>query len=317
MPVSALVIALLGWVLAADAQSRGQADREVAVTIDDLPAVSPRGLEAQEAITRDLLASLGQHGVPAIGFVNERNLYERGGLSERRVALLERWLDAGLELGNHTFSHPDLHRTPLAEYQADILRGERITRALLERRGRPLRYFRHPMLHAGRDHETKRRLAEFLDEHRYRIAPVTIDNSEWIFARAYERAIVTADTALRARIAADYLEYMDTVFGFYEAQSRALLGREVRQTLLLHANQLNADLFDRLAVMMRRRGYRFVSLERALEDEAYRRPDAYTGPAGVTWLHRWALAEGRSGAFFRGEPEVPDYVSALAEIRRD
>lgn len=315
MPVPALVIALIAWVIAAGSPHRDPAGREVAVTIDDLPANSLRGLETHERITTDLLASLVEHGVPAIGFVNETKLYERGRLSERRVALLEAWLDAGLELGNHTFSHPDLHRTPLSEYQADIVRGERVTRSLLERRGLAMRYFRHPMLHTGRDLETKRRLGAFLAEHGYEIAPVTIDNSEWIFARAYERAIIAGDSARRTRIASDYLEYMDTVFGYYEAQSRAILGREVRQILLLHANQLNADLFDGLAAMMRRRRYRFVSLERALEDEAYRRPDVYTGPAGITWLHRWALAEGRSGAFFRGEPEVPEYVSTLSGIR--
>ena len=38
-----------------------------------------------------------------------------------------------------------------------------------------------------------------------------------------------------------------------------------------------------------RRGYTFVPLEQALADSAYASADTYTGPAGITWLHRWAL----------------------------
>ena len=59
------------------------------------------------------------------------------------------------------------------------------------------------------------------------------------------------------------------------------------------------------------RGYRFVSLQHALQDPAYTRRDEYVGPAGITWLHRWALTEGKKGAFFAGEPVVPEWVLGI------
>ena len=39
--------------------------------------------------------------------------------------------------------------------------------------------------------------------------------------------------------------------------------------------------------------------------------------AGITWLHRWALTEGKRGTFFAGEPIVPDWIekAAAAPIR--
>jgi hypothetical protein len=100
---------------------------------------------------------------------------------------------------------------------------------------------------------------------------------------------------------------MEEVFVFYENLSTELLGYEVRQTLLLHANELNADHFDALAELMKRRGYSFVTLERALADRAYTLPDAQHA-TGLSWLHRWALAKGRP---LRPEPREPDWVADL------
>jgi hypothetical protein len=73
---------------------------------------SRREVAALTELTTKLLASITFNEIPAIGFVNENKLLDNGKLNEWRVALLQMWVDAGLELGNHTFSHPDLNRTP-------------------------------------------------------------------------------------------------------------------------------------------------------------------------------------------------------------
>ena len=65
------------------------------------------------------------------------------------------------------------------------------------------------------------------------------------------------------------------------------------QTLLIHANFINSDYFDDLVAMFIRRGYKFVDLETALNDDAYSLPDTYVGGAGISWLHRWALERGK------------------------
>ena len=51
-----------------------------------------------------------------------------------------------------------------------------------------------------------------------------------------------------------------------------------------------------------------------LADSAYRLPDRYIGPAGITWLHRWALTRGMPGSTFQGEPEVPDWINDAATL---
>lgn len=304
------IICVIVLALLASTPSAAQKGRRVAITIDDLPATRPQDIAQTERLTRDLVGALVRHKVPAIGFVNEQKLEANGALDSRRVALLQRWIDAGLELGNHTYSHPDLHNTPIEEFERNVVAGEKVTRELLQKVGKELRYFRHPFLHTGRDRETRDRLQQFLHGRGYRIAPVSIDNNEYIFAAAYDRA-AEGD---RQKIAAAYLDYMERVVAFYEQQSVAIVGREIAHTLLIHANTLNAAMFDDLAGMLRKRGYTFVSLDEALKDPAYRSADGYFGPGGITWLHRWAITAGMPSATFKGEPAVPDWVERAAKI---
>jgi peptidoglycan/xylan/chitin deacetylase (PgdA/CDA1 family) len=289
--------------------------REMAVTFDDLPWVSvlPNGIEHARPLSAALLQSLRRHGVPAIGFVNEIRLERDGVVQPGRVALLEAWISAGFELGNHTYSHIDLHAAPVDDVIADVVRGEPVTRSLLAKKGKRLRYFRHPFLHRGRDAETRLQLEEYLQDHGYRVAPVTIDNYDDVFAAAFDHALAAGDEAAAGRIATTYLDYLRDVVSYYEQQSSALFGREIRQVLLLHANQLNARTFDALAGSLRARGYRFVTLDRALEDRAYGSPEAYFGAAGITWIHRWAITLGKPRSFFAGEPEVPDWITRASE----
>ena len=304
------IICVTVLVLLAGTPFSAQKGRRVAITIDDLPATRPQDIEQTERLTRDLVGALVRHKVPAIGFVNEQKLEANGRTDPRRVALLQRWIDAGLELGNHTYSHPDLHKIPIEEFERNVVAGEKVTRELLRKAGKEIRYFRHPFLHTGRDRETRDRLHQFLHARGYRVAPVSIDNNEYIFAAAYDRAT----EAERPKIAASYLEYMERVVAFYEQQSVAIVGREIAQTLLIHANTLNAATFDDLAEMLRRRGYAFISLDEALKDAAYQSPDSYFGPAGITWLHRWAMTAGMPSSTFKGEPTVPEWIERAAKI---
>jgi peptidoglycan/xylan/chitin deacetylase (PgdA/CDA1 family) len=282
------------------------------VTFDDLPG-PPGGLVSNEVAglrenTRKLLAAIAEHRVPAVGFVNEGKLFVDGegpADAEARKAVLKTWVDAGLELGNHTYSHRSLNTTPLAEFQEDVVRGEPVTKDLLAERGKKLRYFRHPFLHVGLELEKRRAFESFLADRGYTMAPVTVDNDEYVYAAVYADALRREDRATASAVGKEYLRYMERVFAFIEDVSRHLLGREVRQVLLLHANTLNADHFGRLAESMKARGYAFTTLEEALKDEAYAHPDTYVGRWGISWLHHWELTAGRKRS---PSPDPPGWV---------
>jgi peptidoglycan/xylan/chitin deacetylase (PgdA/CDA1 family) len=282
--------------------------RAVAVTFDDLPVARYGGLVEAQSVTRRLVAQVEALDIPAIGFVNESKVDVEGEEAER-TALLQMWLDAGLSLGNHTYSHPSLWSTPLPEFERDVERGERVTARLLEERGQSLRYFRHPYLNTGPDLETKEAFERYLVRRGYTVAPVTLDNDDFAYALAYDNALAASDSSLVQRIVADYLRYMNETAAFYERLSERALGREPAQVLLLHANALNADHLDSLVEMFRDRGYEFVTLERALEDPAYNRPDEYVGRSGLSWIQRWAITrDGDPGT----QPPSPEWVREIA-----
>jgi peptidoglycan/xylan/chitin deacetylase (PgdA/CDA1 family) len=222
-------------------------------------------------------------------------------------------------LGNHTYSHVDYHAVGLSAYEAEVLEGERQLRPLLASHGETPKWFRHPFLRTGRTPRERAALESFLGAHGYRTAPVTVNTGEWVFANAYQR---TLDGTLPAeskqdtlrRLRNSYMAYMLAKLTYYERESLALLGYHVPQVLLLHANELNADIFPEMVAGMQRRGYRVVSLEEAVRDPAYARKDGYYGPYGLSWLHRWAEAEGKPRSFYFGDPRVPRWVLALAGV---
>ena len=292
--------------------SSAAAQRRVAITIDDLPVVSTRtDIKTRREITKKLLGHIKKAKIPAIGFVNENKLYKKDERDPEQIALLKMWLDAGLELGNHTYSHRSLHSITLEEYEADLLKGEIITKELLKERGRTIRFFRHPYLQTGRTDEIKTQFDKFLKDHGYTIAPISFDDADYIFSRAYDVAYDKHDKKLMKKVGDAYIPYMKAKLEYWERQSKTLFGREIAQTLLIHANFINSDHLDDLAKMFKERGYEFVDLETALKDEAYAKADRYYGRAGISWLHRWALEEGRE-KLEKDEPSVPDFVLKLS-----
>ena len=285
--------------------------RAVAITFDDLPfAAVPTEDDTQlETVTARLLHSLQAAQVPVVGFVNEAKLTRDGTLDPRRVGLLQSWIKAGFELGNHTYSHPSLNRIPLDAFEADLLRGETITRPLMQRAGKPLRWFRHPFLHQGATPEVRTAFQDFLAAHAYVVAPVTVNSAEWVFAAAYSRAQAQGDDDAARRIGDAYVPYMQAVFAQAEQLALDLFGRPIAHVLVLHANTLNADYFDALAAMLRQRGYRFISLDEALRDSAYASPPGSSNVEGESWLEGWARQAGLRPPL---PPPVPGFVTQWA-----
>src|SRR5947199_10693134 len=134
-----------------------------------------------------------------------------------------------------------------------------------------------------------------------------MDAWDWNFAGVYDDAKKRDDKALQQEVVSNYLSYHTAVFDYFEKLSKDLLGYEPRQILLLHANNLEADHIRELIELLRKRGYRFITLEEALSDGAYGLPDTYVGEEGRGWIEHWAKQwAGHRGAplFFRSLSET-------------
>lgn len=302
--LSCLFLFVVGCPSAVTAQN--PPPREIAITIDDLPAGNANSMTGAEIdeMTAKLLGTLHAQKVPAVGFVNERKLYKEGEY-DARIKALSMWLDDGLELGNHTFSHSSLNNVPLQFWEDDVIRGESVTRFLQSKHNMKMRYFRHPYLDVGRDLQTRRAAEAFLVGRGYRIAPVTMDAWDWMYARVYEDARKGGDKDLQQKLVASYLTYTSAVFDYYEKLSKELIGYEPKQILLLHGNWLEADHIGELIDLLRKRGYQFVKLGDALSDPAYSMPDEFVADEGSGWIEHWAITRGRPP---QNAPVFPQWV---------
>ena len=306
---------------AAERASAKQPQRMVVITVDDLPGAefgtdhAIGNLKELEQINRAIPAALRSHHVPGIGFVNEWKL-QVDGQRDARTALLQMWLDAGLTLGNHTYSHVDFQTTPLDQYEDETIRGEVVTRELMTAAGQKEKYFRHPFLNTGPTAEAKAVFEAFLKERGYRVAPITADPSDYMFNDILGESTEKNDKELTVKAKKEYLAYADTVFAYEERESRNLFRREIPQILMVHDSELNAQCLDALLSQLEKRGYKFISLDDALADPAYATPDLFVGGVGISWLMRWKVAFGQKPDYEKS-PEPPKWVQqGFEESRR-
>ncbi|MEO5857932.1 MAG: polysaccharide deacetylase family protein [Pyrinomonadaceae bacterium] len=293
---------LFSIVIATDAQLRS-----IAITIDDAPHNGPIGsLQELSVMTKKFTDILRAEKIPAVVFVNEGQFFNKADEVEDRIAILRSWAGQGIELGNHTFAHVGLKDTPLETYQDDFIRGEVISRRIANETKTPLRYFRHPFLQMGETLEIENSFDAFLERRGYRAVPITLTTEDWIYLFAYQK---TRDASEKRKISNDYIGFAEADVAYREKAAERMFGRPIAQILLVHANEVTADNLTRLIGMYRSRGYKFVSVEEALKDPAYAKPDKYTPTSD--WLRGWSISKGVEF----DPPQPPEYISAASKAQ--
>jgi peptidoglycan/xylan/chitin deacetylase (PgdA/CDA1 family) len=253
-------------------------ERSVAITVDDLPyaggALAAGGLETSstvEMVNRRLLAAFQAHHVPVTGFVVQKAVEALGPTSG--TAILKQWTSRGFDLGNHTHSHPDINALSTEQIEREIVSGESTLAPLMKEKGKKVSFFRFPMNHTGDTKVKRDAIAAFLAQRGYQLATCTIDNSDYLFNDAYLGMLANDDGASARKLRAEYLAYTSLEIDYYAALNKQVFGYEPPQVMLLHDNRLNADVIEQVLHLFEEKQYRFVSLDVAQADEAYRTPE--------------------------------------------
>lgn len=289
--------------------------KKLCITVDDIPTVSygQNNFEYSRDITNKLIQTFSRFKIPAIGYVNEIQLYSNGKRDSLKIELLEMWLRNGYDIGNHTYSHLDFNKVTDSIYFQDIIKGELISKQLTQKYDKRLTYFRHPYLHTGSDKYRFSCLNDFLKKNHYTVSPVTIDNDDYLFARFYHKAFLDNNEHLMLEIGKAYVDYMEEKIIYFEKKSVEVFGRNISQTLLIHASMLNADYLDELAFMYQKHGYIFVSQKEVLKDKTYQTKESYFTSKGISWIFRWALSKGMNEKIMDDDIVTPDYIVNMNE----
>lgn len=234
-------------------------EREIAITIDDLPLVASKmntdgnRQRSTQRFTK-IIQAFAKYQVPVTGFVIA------GAIEKGQWQFLEQFKQAGFMLGNHTYSHWNLNQTNADKYIADLERADKILNPIMTNP----KYFRYPYLAEG-NKNSKQKVFDYLKAHDYIIAPVTIDTKDFDFNEMTYKVPFHSREKYIQKLKPRYLAYIwnQTL----KAEKKAH-GQPVKQILLIHANVLNSYLLEDVLEMYKKNGYKFISLTEALKNPA-------------------------------------------------
>jgi lysophospholipase L1-like esterase len=239
---------------------------KIAFTFDDLPVHGPLppGESRMEVISK-IIAALHAAGLPpTYGFVNAVHLEGQ----PEHSAVLDAWRKVGNPLGNHTWSHINLDEHPLDEVEQDVLRDEPVLQKLMD--GEDWHWFRYPYLAEGSTPEKREAFRDFLNQHGYKVAAVTMSFGDYLWNGPYERCKTKDDAAEVMKLEESYLKAAHESIDYYRSMSHSLYGRDIAYVLLMHIGAFDAEMLPRVLDLYRSKGFEFVSLPEAERDDFYR-----------------------------------------------
>jgi len=270
---------------------------EIAFTFDDPKTDDGAGLSWRE-INYRILAALAKHRIKAVLFVTGKRVDSAEGRQ-----LVTEWNREGHAIANHSYSHFGFNSTDvtLSQFESDFLRNE----PLISNYSHFVRLFRFPYFKEGDTTEKRDGMRSFLRQHQYRIGRATIDASDWAISSRLEERIGLNPRADTAPYREFFKQHIWERAQFYDSLASRVLKHDVRHTLVLHHNALNALFLDQLIQMFVDNGWKPISALHAYADRVYDLQPKIL-PAGESLI--WALAK-ESGKFgtelrYPGEDDV-------------
>jgi len=260
--------------------------QQVAITFDDLPEhgdLPPHVTRLQ--IVHSILATLKtEHIPPVYGFINAVALED----TPSEIAVLKVWRAAGQPLGNHTYSHPALTASTVAQYEADIAKNEPLLQKLMA--NQDWHWFRYPYLREGETLEKRNAIRDYLQVKGYRIAQVSLDFEDYLWNDPYARCSAKHDTKAINILKQSYLATTDQYITVFRDVTYTIYGRDISYVLLLHIGAFDAKMLPDLITLLRRRGFTFTTLSEAMKDSAYSEDPKVALPDGETFQEQIAIA---------------------------
>jgi YVTN family beta-propeller protein len=255
----------LAWVSRGSAQAKPPAQARVALTFDDLPAHSalPPGMTRVD-IAKSIIGALrARNAPPTYGFINAKQLETK----PEDMDVLRLWRASGNPLGNHTFSHMDLHANTVDSFERDVVANEAVLSSLMD--NQDWHWFRYPYLREGDTPEKYRAVRAMLAKRGYRIAQVTLSFDDYAYNEPYARCLARNDSESINWLKQSYADRAVQSLIRGQEDARKSFGRDVNHVMLLHIGGFETVMLPRLLEILEERGFALTTLEEAEADKAY------------------------------------------------
>lgn len=248
----------------------------LALTLDDGPAMGSTPRMEAKARNEAILAAFSKHKVKTALFVNGIN----GGDSPEGKAILTRWGTEGHWVGNHTYSHRNIQKTTLDDFEKDVLRGDELIAGIPGY----ARFLRFPYLKEGDTRKKRDGMRAFLKQRGYRNAPVTITTFDWLLDDHLCAALKRDPGTNLEPYRAYYLQHFQNAIKQHQAVAKVVTGREIKHVVLMHDNLLNALFMEDLLTILEKNGCRIVSPAEAYDDPIYaQEPESIATGESLLW----------------------------------
>ncbi len=264
----------------------------VALTFDDLPDHGPLPPNSSRVeVAKSIIATLeAHHSPPVYGFVNAKQLEAHPADAE----VLRLWREAGFPLGNHTYSHMDLHTNSAEAFEADVAANEATLRSYMG--DRDWHWFRYPFLREGNSSEKYRAVRDMLTRRGYRVAQVTLSFDDYAYNDPYARCVARNDREGIAWLEQSYRERAAESLVRGRDEARALFGHDIGHVMLLHIGAFETVMLPRLLEILQQQGFTLTTLEDAQAAAAYTAPPDTEGTWSGTFLDQMAAVRRRPPA---------------------
>ncbi len=279
----------------------------VALTFDDLPAAG--GLSPDDTrlrIASTLAAELkARHIERVYGFVTADDLQDDPDSQQA----LRAWVDAGMNIGNHTWSHPSLNSQTAARFERQVALDEPALRQYAGKRD--WRWFRYPYLEEGNTLTKRDNVRTWLRAHGYRIADVTLNFEDDDWSDPYGRCLAQHDQAGIAWLKQSYLDNAAQFIRVEREEELLAFGHEIPNVLLLHETAFTTLMLPSLLDLLQQEGFRFALLPKVEKNPAYAVDPGVGSPDGGPLPYQVLIAR-----HLKLPPFTPEPVERLNSLCR-
>ncbi len=256
--------------------SKNSMASEVSFTVDD-PEVSESPIYNVKERNDKILEAFSKYNIQSALFVCGKRIDNPEG-----KILLETWNKSGHLIANHSYSHHYYNSKNISfeTYLEDFLKVE----PLISKYKNFTRLYRFPYLKEGDSTEKRDQMRLALEKNNYRQGHVTIDASDWyIDSRLRERLKIDPKTDLKP-YKDFYLKHMWNRSIFYSNLAKKVYRREIKHTILIHHNLLNALFLKDLIQMFKNNGWKIISAKEAFNDSIYQlQPNIIPAGESIVW----------------------------------
>jgi peptidoglycan/xylan/chitin deacetylase (PgdA/CDA1 family) len=269
---------------------------QLALTMDDPTTTLNSVMRWPDANSR-ILKAIASRDVSAALFVCGHRVDDSDG-----TKLVSAWDQAGHLIGNHTYTHNSYNgRISYGDFAVDFLKNEKIIAGYHNRAS----LFRYPFLKEGDTAEKRDNFRALLKSRGYRVGHVTIDASDWYVSQRYVDRLAKEPKAAIEAYRDFLIAHLLARAAFYRQLALDVVGRDVRHTLLVHYNVLNAFVLPDVMSAFESAGWQWIDASLAFEDPIFQSAPKIV-PAGESLI--WGLAK-ESGKYedrlrYPGEDDV-------------